>query len=86
MGNIFTEFTDIKNWNMHLVRNGSNGTNGLGLCFCKTLAERMGGTVGFSSVVGEGSEFWVKFPAQVINSPIVTVSIGTISPSPEPQI
>jgi len=36
---------------------------GIGLVITKRLAELMNGTVGFRSVAGEGSQFWVDMPA-----------------------
>lgn len=36
--------------------------NGVGLAMVKRTIERLGGTVGLRSLVGEGSQFWIRLP------------------------
>lgn len=36
--------------------------SGLGLAISKKLIEKMDGSIGFESTIGEGSQFWIKIP------------------------
>lgn len=46
----------------------ANGT-GLGLGIVRRLVQKMGGTVGAESAIGEGSVFWVKLPFKEASEP-----------------
>jgi CheY-like chemotaxis protein len=45
------------------------GGSGLGLAITRALADMMGGDVGFSSVEGRGSTFWLDVPAPAATAP-----------------
>jgi two-component system sensor histidine kinase/response regulator len=44
------------------------GGTGLGLTISQSLAELMGGSIGFISEYGKGSEFWLELPLPVVRS------------------
>jgi signal transduction histidine kinase len=52
---IFSAFTQ--------TRRLSEGGIGLGLATCKRIVERHGGSISVTSVVDEGSTFWIRLPA-----------------------
>ena len=47
------------------------GGSGLGLAITRSLAELMGGTVGFTSREGEGSTFWLDVSAPVAEAAVI---------------
>ncbi|MHB1948157.1 MAG: response regulator [Gammaproteobacteria bacterium] len=48
-----------------------HGGTGLGLVICKRLIEALGGTIGFESSPGVGSNFWFKLNLSSPSSPVV---------------
>ncbi len=54
---LFTKFTRLERARTENIR----GT-GLGLAVCRTLAAKLGGSVGVDSTPGDGANFWVDLP------------------------
>lgn len=55
---IFERFTQADSADNRQIQRGT----GLGLAISKRMTEDMGGTIGFDSIEGQGSTFFVKFP------------------------
>jgi CheY-like chemotaxis protein len=53
---------------------------GIGLAICKRLADAMDGKVGFRSVEGKGSTFWLELPTHVARESKMALKRDTVRP------
>ena len=68
---LFTMFRSITRNTSQLDAKNKRGKDntsgaGLGLTFCRTMIERLGGTISLESEVSKGSTFVIKFPVKVL--------------------
>jgi len=63
--NLFLRFSRMK-----AARTAAIPGTGLGLAVSRTLAERMGGSVGYRSAPGRGSAFFLRLPLEAATEPV----------------
>ncbi|KAI5915236.1 PAS domain S-box protein [Thauera sp. 2A1] len=62
------------------------GGTGLGLAITRELVERMGGTIGFDSIEGEGATFWIEFPLHAAGEPAAPDGAPVVTAADAPRI
>jgi hypothetical protein len=70
--NLFLRFSRLK-----AARTAAIPGTGLGLAISRTLAERMGGSVGYSSTPGQGSAFFLRLPLEAASEPAAGPAMAT---------
>jgi len=59
---------------------------GIGLSICRTLAEAMGGEIGFTSVENQGSTFWLQLPEAELNERAIHKQHKAADTPEDPQL
>lgn len=62
------------------------GGTGLGLAITRELVERMGGTIGFDSIEGEGATFWIELPLHAAGEPAAPDSSLAVIAADAPRV
>jgi signal transduction histidine kinase/CheY-like chemotaxis protein len=78
LGTIFGAFEQLKDTERSLRGNG------LGLAICRKIVELLGGEIGASSIVGQGSSFWLEIPVRIRHTAMPEASTAP-TPDPGPQ-
>ena len=79
-------FQDFERVDSSLTR--TTGGTGLGLGIARRMTEALGGEIGVTSRVGDGSTFWIRFPyeaAQGAVAPVKEATAPALQPTAQPK-